>query len=160
MLSEGTLLEKEGKLALNGENETQVLFPVSILWPIIDTYYLSALFLVSIQKETEMDKVEILKKIQWMGEQLFEDRTINFFESCNQDSIKNAVATFEAMKILKIKDSFYKLKKKYKDEENIKDLLKKINQYRQETNVGTNPAEQMGSLRKSMIHKYPFMAKL
>jgi len=86
--------------------------------------------LVSIQKETELDKVEILKKIQWMGEQLFEDRTINFFESCNQDSIKNAVATFEAMKVLKIKDAFYKLKKKYKDEENIKDLLKQINQYR------------------------------
>ena len=86
--------------------------------------------MVSIQKETELDKVEILKKIQWMGEQLFEDRTINFFESCNQDSIKNAVATFEAMKVLKIKDAFYKLKKKYKDEENIKDLLKQINQYR------------------------------
>lgn len=68
MLSEGALLLNGDKLSLNGENETQVLFPVSILWPIIDTYYLSALFLVSIQKETELDKVEILKKIQWMGE--------------------------------------------------------------------------------------------
>lgn len=94
MKSEGTLLETDGKFILNGENETQVLFPVSILWPIIDTYYLSALFLVSIQKESELDKVEILKKIQWMGEQLFEDRTIQYFESCNQDSIKNAVEEF------------------------------------------------------------------
>jgi|JI9StandDraft_1071089.scaffolds.fasta_scaffold50024_1 hypothetical protein len=45
------------------------------------------------------------------------------------------------MKILKIKDNFYKLEKKFKDEENIKGLLKQIDQYRQQTSDATNPME-------------------
>lgn len=160
MLAEGTLFRLKGKLMLNHENEINAIFPASILWPIIDTYYIAGLFLVSIQQETDLDKVEILKKIQWLGEQLYEDRTVVFFESCNQDSIKNAVATFEAMKVIKVKDGVYRLKKKFKDEAAIKELLTTINAYRQESTVGPNPITAGGSVRRSLIHKYPFMAKL
>jgi hypothetical protein len=153
------VINGEGKIHLNNENESSVLFAASIIWPIIDTYYIVALFLISINRDTELDKVEILKKIQWLGESLYEDRTIQFFESCNQDSIKNAVATFEGMKVIKLKQNNYKIKKLYREEENLKSFVQKINDYRQQTSF-TNMSSPNGSMRRSMMANYPFMAKL
>jgi len=59
-----------------------------------------------------------------------------------------------------LKDGNYNLTKPFRDEKLVKDFLKEINQYRQESTVGPNPLSADGSVRRSLIHKYPFMAKL
>jgi len=57
----------------------------------VDSYYITALFTLSMIKNKSVESSTISKRIQWLGESLFEEKTIPYFESCNQESFKNAV---------------------------------------------------------------------
>jgi glycerone phosphate O-acyltransferase/fatty acyl-CoA reductase len=71
--------------------ETLILFVSSLIWPMIDSYYISLLFTLSMLENKSIEASVIVKKIQWLAETLYEEKIISFYESCNIESFKNAV---------------------------------------------------------------------
>jgi hypothetical protein len=86
-------------------------------------------------KGVEFD--QIYKKIQWLAESLFDEKAIAYFESCNQESIKNAINEFTERKILVKKSVFIMLSNNFrKNEGALQGLLDQINEYRNKPNLG------------------------
>lgn len=121
--------------------ETFILFMQSLIWPMVDSYYVTLLYAhsMAIGKEAISASVEathIVKRIQWLSEALYEEKVIKYFEACNIESIKNAVATFKEMGVLQQKSVFILLADQYRnDESKLTKILDQINQYRCHSNI-------------------------
>ena len=115
---------------LRTSQETLQIFEASIIWPMVDSYYITLLFALSLTQNKNVEASLIQKRIQWLGESLYLDKTLFFFESCNQESIKNAVNTFLEMKVLQRNSVFINIHPNYQDEKKLEALLAKVNNYR------------------------------
>ena len=49
----------------------------------VDSYYVAILFTLSMIKNKNVEASSITKRMQWLAESLFEEKTIPYFESCN-----------------------------------------------------------------------------
>ena len=79
------------------------VFLCSFVWPIIDTYWGTLVFCSAICKNQEIQYEKIQQSVQWFLENMFEERTLSFYESCSQYSIKHALISFEKMGIIDVK---------------------------------------------------------
>lgn len=146
--------------------ETLILFVSSLIWPMIDSYYISLLYTLSMLENKSIEASVIVKRIQWLAEALFEEKVIFYYESCNIESIKNAVQTFKEMGVIKQKSVFLALNEKYKSNEDVlMMLLDQINEYRirpnvQEALLSRGLPHKNESLRRQLMADFPFMAKL
>jgi hypothetical protein len=59
----------------------------------IDSYYVTLIYTLTFTKNKGTDSAAFLKNVQWLSELLFKQGSIQFFESCNQESLKNALGT-------------------------------------------------------------------
>ena len=124
----------DGSVSLKSSMETLIVFEASIIWPLVDSYYITLLYTLSLLKNKNVESKLINKRVQWLGESLFQDKTLFFFESCNQESIKNAVNTLLEMKVLQRNSVFLILHPDYQDNENkLEGLLFKISSFRMQT---------------------------
>lgn len=57
----------------------------------VDSYYAVLMFTLSMIKNKNAEYQTLSKRIQWLAENLYEERVISYFESCNQQSIQNAI---------------------------------------------------------------------
>lgn len=73
----------DGKFVLKSTGETEALFSASIVWQMIDSYYASLLFTLSMLKNKGVEYLQISKKIQWLSEELYDEKVLPYFESCN-----------------------------------------------------------------------------
>ena len=74
-------------MILKTSNETSIVFAGSLVWPMIDSYYIVLMFMLSLIKNKQAEFSTLSKKIQWLAENLYEHKAISYFESCNQTSI-------------------------------------------------------------------------
>ena len=100
MLQRKVLQSKNGQVSMLPSMEALVVFAASLVWPMVDSYYATLLFCLSLVKNKSVEASQVSKRVQWLGESLFEEKTIMFFEACNQESIKNAVNELIEMKVL------------------------------------------------------------
>ena len=108
----------------------------------------------------------MIKQVQWLAESLYEERMLEFYESCSQDTIKNALGMFKQFEILSIVKETDPNSKEIRDivrlvakEErlrNFEDHLKKFQKYIF-VKSDTNPMEVA---RKSILIDHPSMAKI
>jgi hypothetical protein len=112
-------------------SETYNIFVSSLIWPMVDSYYITLLFTLSMLGGRSVEASLITKKIQWLAETLYDEKVINYFESCNVESIKNAVQNFKDLGILQQKSVFLSLNEKYRNNEKLlTQLLDHINEFR------------------------------
>ena len=78
----------------------------SICWPLIDTYYITCLFSLSLVKRKDVVESKFSLDVQWVGETMYAEGKINYFESCNQMVINAAKAELLQMGVL-VKKSLY-----------------------------------------------------
>ena len=88
--------EQDGKKRVfpKSSGEAVLLMIGSICWPMVDTYYIVLFFALSLAKNKNVEEAKIPKDIQWIAETLFIEKKIQYFESCNQPSITNALTRF------------------------------------------------------------------
>jgi hypothetical protein len=153
------------KVVLRTSGESQIIFIRSLIFPMIDSYYVVLVYILTFIKNKGIDMDSFAKNIQWLSELLFKQGSIQFFESCNQESIKNAMQTFMELGVLQKQGSQLELAEAYQDdrETHIVDMLELINKFRAKTQIGdvlmlNDP--KRGLFRRSMLAQFPFMAKL
>lgn len=144
-----------------------VTFLSSLVWPLVDTYWVTIVFLFSMRANQSLTLQKLIIQIQWFAESLYEERMLEHYESCSQDTIKNALMVFKQWDIINIlkdtvaapgkeKGESVKLLAKEEKLRNIEDHLKKFQKYIFAKTV-TTPIDVA---RKSILVDYPFMAKI
>jgi hypothetical protein len=88
------------KIVLRTSGESQIIFVRSLIFPMIDSYYVVLVYILTFTKNKGIDMMSFAKNIQWLSELLFKQGSIQYFESCNQESIKNAMSTFMELGVL------------------------------------------------------------
>jgi len=151
---------ENGVFVLNEKNESGVLFSASIMWPIIDSFYIVLVYCLSLVKGDGVDMASLSKRIQWLAESMYEDRMILYFESCNQESIKSALSTFQKQGILQQKNQIFTLTPKFRSEEAVTGLIEQISEYRNAPRLSMAEGIPYKSLRRTMMSEFPFLAKL
>ena len=92
LIVRGVLSRKNGqRLNFKSNAETLINFASSLVWPMVDSYYVTFMFTLSMMKNKGVEASMINKRVQWLSECLYNEGKIKFFEACNQESIKNAV---------------------------------------------------------------------
>ena len=72
--------------------EATMLLIGSIVWPVVDTYYIAALYTLSLVKRKDVEDVKFSRDVQWVAETMHQKGKLNYFESCNQVVIDAAKA--------------------------------------------------------------------
>ena len=97
--------------------EATMLLIGSICWPLIDTYYIVALFALSLVKRRDVDDAKFSIDVQWVAETMYQDGKLSYFESCNQMTINGAKACLLDMKVLVKKAVYINLAPEYQTPE-------------------------------------------
>ena len=164
MLKERVIILKDNRVLLRTSGESQIVFITSLIYPMVDSYYVTLIYILTFIKNKGIDAVSFTKNTQWLSELLYKQGSIQYFESCNQESIKNALFTYIELGILSKKGMYLELNEKYQESEaQVVDMLEQINKYRSTSQIGdvlslNDPKK--GLFRRSMMAKFPFMAKL
>jgi len=106
-----------------------------------------------------------LKDVQWLGESLFFEGKLKFFESLNQEVFKTSKAHYTAIGVFQKKEVYIRMGKSLKKQKEspgviLGKMLEELGQFRCRsvtTKEFENPTE---NLRQQMMTDYPFMAKL
>ena len=77
--------DKEGHMRVHPKSsgEATILLIGSIIWPLIDTYYIVTLFALSLVKRKDVEDAKFSRDVQWVAETMHQDGKLNYFESCN-----------------------------------------------------------------------------
>ena len=107
--------DEDGTLRLfpKSSGEAAMLLIGSICWPLIDTYYIVSLFSLSLVKRKDVVESKFSLDVQWVGETMYQEGKINYFESCNQLVINAAKAELLQMGVLVKKASYINLATEY-----------------------------------------------
>jgi glycerol-3-phosphate O-acyltransferase len=98
----GFISEKEGLVTLSRTSGIAINFLCSFVWPIVDTYWSTLLFCSAICKDQSIQYEKLQLSLQWFVENLVEERTLGFYESCSRVWIKHSLQTWEEMGIIQV----------------------------------------------------------
>ncbi len=147
-------------MALADDQETYILFICSLIWPIVDTVYVTLLFTLTMTKKSQVEASKFPKKVQWLLETLFENKQLKFFESCNQEHVKCAVQTFLKKGILVKQSIFLELHPNFATEEKLKAVMVVIDKLRIKAIQADIINNFESSIRKELLVDFPIMAKM
>ena len=129
----------------------------------IDSYYVTLVYVMTFIKNKGIDINGFTKNVQWLAESFYKDGALEYFESCNQESIKNALKVFIKQGILTKTGQYVELADQYQENEGkLIEILEYMNQFRSKPkNLGLKFLNEPANLlRRSMLIQFPFMAKL
>jgi len=157
---------REERLFPKSSGEASMLMIGSIVWPMIDTYYIALITALSMVKKKDSQEANFVKDCQFIGETLHADGMIQYFESCNQPSINNAKAALIQMKVFTKRSDYISLSGQYskKDgEKQLRKIIQDVGQFRMKPTSQTVLDEfnsEVSDLRRTVLHDFPIMAKL
>jgi len=82
-----------------------ISFYSHIFWPLIDSYWISALCLLSLSPSTPFDRKNLLTRIQFMCEKLHSQNKLYFFESCSMEVLVNCLEKFHKLKVIRVQEN-------------------------------------------------------
>ncbi|EFA75040.1 hypothetical protein PPL_11725 [Heterostelium album PN500] len=85
------------------KNEAIVGFIGNLFCPIIEGYMVAFLTLFSIQPEITIKKNQLLQRMGWFAEKMYEEGSLNYYESCSMELLTNATTLVTEMKVVQKK---------------------------------------------------------
>jgi len=104
------------KILFRTSGESTIIFIQGLIFPMIDSYYVVLVYILTFVKNKGIDINSCDKNCQWLSELLFKQGSIQYFESCNTVSIKNAIMTFIDQGVLSKQGQYIELHEKYSEE--------------------------------------------
>ena len=87
--------------AVNPTTSNYYSFYWNLIWPVVESYWTTCLYLFKLEKNgPSMPLPKLLKQIQCFAQSLLNDHICSFLESISSDTIKNAVNTFIKMGLI------------------------------------------------------------
>jgi glycerone phosphate O-acyltransferase/fatty acyl-CoA reductase len=100
MVANGTLSLNGDSVKFTGGSELFVSFLCSLIWPLIECYWVSLVFSSAVSPHKALSFERAVQSVQWFAESMYTERLLNFYESCSQESIKNALNKLVNIQIL------------------------------------------------------------
>ena len=126
---------------------------------------MTCLYLFKIKKDSALISLpKLYTQIQWFGQSLVNDRVGNYLEAISADTVKNAVAVYTKIGVLKgVKEErdgeVISAVKVAADEPQLKVLLEKLELYLKNT-YGRSLTGILGSRHGSVGLDFPFLSRL
>jgi glycerone phosphate O-acyltransferase/fatty acyl-CoA reductase len=159
MKKRGFIEEIDEKFRIIRTGELGITFLCSLIWPTLDTYWMVITFCIGIRYREAFTFKKIIDSVQWFSQNLFEDRSINYYESCSQDNIKNSVNHFIKMKVLERSNQKIIFSEEFlKNEAKCEELLEHINNFRKTSLV--KMINQHNNLKRALLPEFPEMPKI
>lgn len=161
LVKRGTLEIVDEKIRINKNAEMAITFFCSLLWSIVDTYWGTLTFCSAFHQRQAIQIEKLQQSIQWFIENMYEERTITFYESCSQESISNALTSFEQKGILKRETSNPKLinlSEEYMNLGVLEEILDHLDKFRKISLVKKVSAHH--ELRRALLSEFPELPKL
>jgi len=173
-VSEGAGPDGDALIEVAPTGETHFSFLCALLWPFIDSYYVAAMVLFSLQPSKKMEETALLQRTQWLATTLYYEGAMAFYESCSMDTLRNAFDVFQKWNIIgfskfrppqaagpglvplppQATKTSVQLLAPYTEEHALQQLISKINELRKP------PPVKRTSMRRSLIADLPVLAKL
>mmetsp|Transcript_32012 Transcript_32012/g.31710 ORF Transcript_32012/g.31710 Transcript_32012/m.31710 type:complete len:821 (-) Transcript_32012:23-2485(-) len=157
----GVLEEIEDKIKIRQNGELMISFLCSMLWPVIDSYWVTLVFSLALRTRQHPKFEKALQNVQWFAENMYEERGLAFYESCSLENLKNALHTFEKMgviehsgpeKLLAISETYSK------NEAKLEELLDHIGNFRKTSMTST--LSSYDDLKRALLDEFPLMPKI
>lgn len=159
---------ENGSIIIHPDSENQINFLNSLIWPFVDTYWVTFVYIFSLIPSKFVQEGKMYEKVQWFAESLYEDQIISYYESCSLEIIKNATTKFYNDGIILkqkletisdgTKDPFvYTLNDEYNDEDKMQRFYEKISFYKKTTLAKMS---EITNIRKTLLSDFPFLAKM
>jgi glycerol-3-phosphate O-acyltransferase/nucleoside-diphosphate-sugar epimerase len=84
---------------ISSRGEGILTFLCQMFWPYVETYFIACLTLFTTSADAIKPNV-LAQRMGWLGEKMFDEGKLNFFESCNTEILSNAINLFVRMGIL------------------------------------------------------------
>lgn len=168
MMKRKTLATHGDKIKVASEGEQLVNFLCGLLWPLIESYWVSAVYLYTLknrEKEMPLEKFEL--EIQGFAESMFEERTLEFYEACAVDTIRNALHCFKEnfnlisgqVRFDQVDQDDVEFIKLNATEEALKENIFSIQNF-MKTSLASTMDLPISIGRKSILVDFPFMSRL
>ena len=162
LVSRGVLERTADKIKVSSAGNLPIAYFCSLLWHLIDTYWLTVVFSYGLLQKKGLPLEKLVHSAQMFAESMYEEKVISFYESCSQESIKNAIQTLQKMKVLEVKQisdvKLVVLLPPYSQEEKLQELADHIGTFRKASLVKTVSAHE--EIRKALLADYPHVPKL
>ncbi|EGG23421.1 hypothetical protein DFA_05553 [Cavenderia fasciculata] len=101
MVQRGYLAKSaQGEYSINSSGESAVTFFANLFCPIVEGYMVAMLTLFSIQPDISVKKNVFLQRVGWFSEKMYEEGSLNYYESCSMEMLANSVHLFTQLKII------------------------------------------------------------
>ena len=161
-------LNSESRVIIHSEGENTINYLNSLIWPFVDTYWLTFMYIISLVPSKFVAESKIMPKIQSFADSLYQEQIITFYESLSQEIIKNSVSTYQQDGIIVKKkletitdgvkeSSVYTLGDEYNDDYAMQSKLEEIAHFRKPNpiNIGN-----FTTIKKLLTQESPFVAKM
>src|SRR5690348_15121564 len=91
-------------ITITHQGEGHITFLCHIYWPLLDSYWVTAISLFSLQPNLTTKRKPFLHKIGWLAEKMQSEGKISFFESCNLEVLSNSLDLFAAWRVIECKE--------------------------------------------------------
>ena len=141
-----------------------LLFLCSLIWPFIDSYWLTIVYIYTLFPDKFVPEDKILSKIQWFAESLYEDNIVVHYESCSYDIINKALDFFIQEGVIvkeerEIGEKGYALHPDYhNDEDLIQQMFDKVTFYKKLSLIKFTNLKS--DIQKTLLGDFPMMSNL
>lgn len=152
----GVIEEVENKVKVCKSAGMLIIFLCSLVWPVIDTYWATLVFCSALRKKQHIQFEKLLQSVQWFAENMCEERTLSFYESCSMHSIRQSLHSYEKMNILDVDKKNERevlLSEKYIENNLLEELLDHISNFRKTSMVRKVGAHR--DLRRALLAEFP-----
>uniref|UniRef100_A0A6B2KWQ5 Phospholipid/glycerol acyltransferase domain-containing protein n=1 Tax=Arcella intermedia TaxID=1963864 RepID=A0A6B2KWQ5_9EUKA len=142
-------------LTLNPQARPQYEFFCGLLWPFLESYWVTCLLLFQLHPEG-IPISSTLERCQWLADNLHKQGKCFSAESISKDTLNNALILFAKKNVIVVSNGKVSLTKAYKEDPKLfSDLVLKINRLRKRVNFN-NDTEDITSI----LSKFPILSKL
>eukprot|EP00028_Trichosphaerium_sp_Am-I-7-wt_P000585 CAMPEP_0168516180 /NCGR_PEP_ID=MMETSP0405-20121227/5251_1 /TAXON_ID=498012 /ORGANISM="Trichosphaerium sp, Strain Am-I-7 wt" /LENGTH=806 /DNA_ID=CAMNT_0008535847 /DNA_START=658 /DNA_END=3075 /DNA_ORIENTATION=- len=93
LLSSNVLSQDQNSMLISEGADTTFYFYCGLLWPFIESYWICCVVLLSL-KPHNLNKKNLMSRMQWLAETLHREGKITFHESCSIETLRNAIGRF------------------------------------------------------------------
>lgn len=137
MINNKVVQVNDGNVSVHPEGTDTFKFLCSLLWPFIECYWLVSISFYGLYPNNLIEEGEFIKFIQKLGQTLYYQGELNFFESISKETTKLALSRFEERNVISkhtINEKgtcVYKLSGNYvENEEKLDRLVEKMGSFR------------------------------
>ena len=163
MQTRKVLLIADNKVKILSEGDLHITFLSSLLWPMVDSYWTTVLFSFSLKSRQNNPFTRTVQNIQQFSENMYTERLLNFYETCSQENIKNALINLGEYGVFRIgngaTDKTLSISENYvKDENLLQELLDHIGKFRKASFVKSLNAQD--DIKRALLAEFPNNPKL